>query len=1204
MADVVVGGPYGNATSKAFTGNGILYPEYNAKIASSTKHFMAEDAVLHINNGTYPIYDFNGGRLPRRGPVVLDSFEEEMAKMIDTFQDTMEWYYFTPDDKRRVYASLFPETQVENPVDVVWSSVVVMPHYTTPMASYLTPRMLTYNETSGVATWGHEGIGFRIEVDFLSTPAGKERLAMYMEQAVRSVWMVVDVGRISALVAAAFIPKLRQFFPVSVAITTTDFVDMASRLFGIFAKGAHGFENANELVRQQRALAGAGEFTMVLVPPGTPSLLAVGTGFRMEADKVGARKALSTIEYGSDSVTTLGGASIVVVDPFNFQNLQGPDFDRSLLESRSMVGEYYVSSNAISDPLASIDPQRGYNTENNRSIQILDYSSSSVLFEKISIRDMITNSQCFKEDGDLNRELLQGLIRNHRVEATARQMEFAIDHHSNDLIDPFISRKGNTELFITDFYGQQMLAYNSLETLKLVSTVDFDTIKRQLGKAHINRIRALLEAMDLCSEKGVSPKTTAGVHPIEAMAAAIMAGLRGVLAEGLTPGNAYGSENLPAVQEVNGNMYFSALIGRDPANPAAGSLVGTNIPLGFSSFGAMFHIYSLGPNANGWADVNPSLIQTIREGVESVRLYARLMEQAYSPNRDQSCNWLLSVDQLDVPFYKALGGGVTEDQRTAIYLQYLLSHVIYPMASRLGGGHVRVHWTRKVITEVKVLASAKRKNIGQTFQMMTGTGHTLNEFAVDPYADQQAEIVNRAYHAYADNGFKPLGWTGTLEHQRELSHQMNIKYQAIGDSGYTPLADVPEGRTGGTILRLFVSRSLWGNSTEDLAVHPTNPQESGLAGWDVADLRAPVPGAASAARHLAARNVARARAEWADGQAGWGAATAAGSRLGRTRATATEERRPFTFMRYGEHLDMSWDTATMGLVQESPDLNTRLEFIFTRILDRMERAHAIAHVFSRITRATCHASVDNNMILTPTLVCQRAFIELRTGAAIYVVPGIGRTYTSRLRTVTAYDSVHKEAHVSLDLHLTNFVKESRRITVIPQAMLLGYLSGGSTAFVPPVYKSDTLDRRSATNRPFDGSRPHDRTGDLIVTMTGDCRFSNILNLVGCNTDIGMHVGEAYEQCFPGALALSVLLNTKVMLPRAEHDMFNNETSFLNFRRMSAANSVCFRGSMRIMRGGEWKQKYHSEGPLKGVHAGCGDALAGHVVFKPECEITC
>jgi hypothetical protein len=478
----------------------------------------------------------------------------------------------------------------------------------------------------------------------------------------------------------------------------------------------------------------------------------------------------------------------------------------------------------------------------------------------------------------------------------------------------------------------------------------------------------------------------------------------------------------------------------------------------------MFHIASLGPNANGWSEINPELFEKIRAGVDSVRLYARLMEQAYSPNRQLACNWLLNTTELGVPFYRYADGTVTEEQRTAIFLQYLLSHVTYPLAiaTRAGRpGRVATPntWKRNVKSQLTSYASQRGFSVEDFFKVMTGSREGLADIYAD--TDRYAEALNAVYMEYStERRFQPLGWAGKNDaEQRVLIEELKTKHRDHIGSDYKAPENVREALVANyNVLRLFVRPSFWANSVEDPVVYPTNPLTQGLEPLPVRDLRLDANPA-----HVAARIVARSRAHWADdgNRPGWGEGTVPGSRLGGTRGAPSHEARPFEWEAYGELRELSLDTETMALVQGSTDMYTRLSYIFSRILDRMERAHAIAHVFSRISRFNSLARVDNNMVLPETYVCLRPFITLRTGAAIYVVPRVGRTLTSRLRTVTSYDSVHKEIHVSLDMHLANFVKESRRITILPQAMLLGYLSGGSTHFVRPVYRSDQLDRSRA-----------------------------------------------------------------------------------------------------------------------------------------------
>jgi len=142
-------------------------------------------------------------------------------------------------------------------------------------------------------------------------------------------------------------------------------------------------------------------------------------------------------------------------------------------------------------------------------------------------------------------------------------------------------------------------------------------------------------------------------------------------------------------------------------------------------------------------------------------------------------------------------------------------------------------------------------------------------------------------------------------------------------------------------------------------------------------------------------------------------------------------------------------------------------------------------------------------------------------------------------------------------------------------------------------------------RKFDGTRPAHRSGDIIVTAFGcDNSAANILNIAGCNTNIGVTSPDIYQQCFPGALALSVALNTGSLIPK-DVSVYNKDIKYTVYRSTQVANSVCFQGATRKLNpaSNTWALTCHSEGNLEGIHQNCGEALNGRSVFEKRQDIT-
>jgi len=125
-------------------------------------------------------------------------------------------------------------------------------------------------------------------------------------------------------------------------------------------------------------------------------------------------------------------------------------------------------------------------------------------------------------------------------------------------------------------------------------------------------------------------------------------------------------------------------------------------------------------------------------------------------------------------------------------------------------------------------------------------------------------------------------------------------------------------------------------------------------------------------------------------------------------------------------------------------------------------------------------------------------------------------------------------------------------------------------------------------------------GVVVAEIIG----ANILNIAGCNTNIGVTSPDIYQQCFPGALALSVALNTGSLIPK-DVSVYNKDIKYTVYRSTQVANSVCFQGATRKLNpaSNTWALTCHSEGNLEGIHQNCGEALNGRSVFEKRQDIT-
>ncbi len=1193
MPSMASGASYPNAAAYLYTGAGQALPHFNYDATHSKPHELTRLINLSVNGGQYPVFLDDD---PRSGTKDFTFVESILRQTIQNFQTEIEFNFFTPDNEAAAMNAIFTLQQESEPVDSVYHTLRVLPYMTVPMATELTVRNVKIMREKKQVTWQHQGLGYRMHVDTLNTDQGKVEQAAHTAQVVKSMQMMMHLGRVGAIVENVKTPSIRTFFDPSHFKGIENMIAVVEQMFGAMNKRQFGIEWISELVRKFREKDGAGPFEMILTCPGAKGLIALGTNFRLVASNVGIAEARETRNKGSEAITGLGSVPIIEIGPARYQNVN-MDTGGSMLENETTVGEYYPLANKFNPPRNW--KGRRPDTSMQRMIAILGLDLSHPVYCPISLEQAIENAQCFGPDGLPDYENLQTMLNNLPMEVAARGMTFATDANQRPLIDPFVYFNSERKHSLAHYYGQRSLPYSPERDLDSVAEVGSQTFHYILGEEKVRDLMQLLRIMEDIRHNSVGPKITGITHPLETMVIALAANLGTAGGtRGLTAGNAFGCENLPRVVETADGWVYDRITS-DDGSPV---FVLVNFPIGFHTVHAMKYIRSLGPDVNGWYRINPKLFDDIRKGVDALVVLEQKLLDAYH-DRDAP-HYFMTRSNVMLPFYQSIDGA-TRSQQISTFMQLLLGKVEYPVgtyqtiAARPEPREPAL-WRR--FLQPAVLAYASMWHLEDPLNIVgkITEGCILNRIvgaATVPYlqgTQDGARLINAIFAEFQDNDNKPVRFSGDQALQIAQLQMIYNKHQHFANVSLSDELPVePMNDSTNIILRIGISRAFFGDGSDfSPIVWPTSSTEGGYSMFAAED-RDGFRG--NDALHQAHRNIGHAAAHWAGSSVADSTATFVG-----VKPVNHNVAKAWSTDAYGEMEGLTLDPLSRNLARDSPDLFTRLKYIDANITCPIGRACAIAYCFARISRQVELRWVRKNMYDPVDYIGIRSSMRFRMGSFFYVSRNIGKSLYSGLRTTTAYNVYLGDVQVSLDLYVSNFVTRPNEVTIMHQCMFKGILGGGSTAIIPPMWKTHS---QSSYESVFEASQLEQRHGDIAFTQVGNWDLvMNIVDITGASTKIGLPGKSATIQSFPGALYFSRVMKNLSLL-ETSREIIQSNRLFREAINDKHDNTTCWMGAIRVNNpDGISMQRTYSAGPLSGITPGCAAALLGLEIFGQQDDI--